>query len=96
MVELGPHEYVVLINLIVDGRDMGQVPIVYLIPPELAEDERAAFARERVAEITAAINEQGQHLVKEMDPHARMELVFNEKGDLAWLGKAPDDARELD
>lgn len=97
-VVLGPNDYVILINLKVNGREYGQVPIVYQIPVDLAEDERAEFARTRITEIMKLLNEQGQKLVDELDsilPGNHMELRLAANNELEWLGTAPDTPEEL-
>lgn len=89
VVDLGPDDYVVLVNLIVNGREYGQVPIVYRVPADLPIGDREEFARGRIAEITSMLQKQGERLVADL-PEGRMELRMTETGDLAWLGEAPD------
>jgi hypothetical protein len=81
---------VVLVNLVINGRELGQVPITYTVPEGLTYEETAACARDRIAVITKLLQEHGERLVQELPDGGRLEIMLGKNNDLSWLGQAPD------
>lgn len=95
---LGPNEYVILVDLAVNGKELGQVPLRYEVPEDLEGDALHEFVLGRVAEISKMLRVQGERLVTELDrlgAGGHFELRLDDHDDLTWVGKVPDDAREL-
>lgn len=89
-VTLGPNEYVVLVNLSINGEEHGQVPIRYKVPEGTLEEKRE-FALDKLAEISKMLNEQGEQLVKDLpDAAVSWELRIGDDDNLEWMGQAPD------
>lgn len=94
-VTLGPDEYVVIVNLSINGEEHGQVPIRYRVPAGTAT-ERREFALNKLAEISKMLNDQGEQLARDLpDSAVSWELRIGDDDSLEWMGHAPDTPEEL-
>lgn len=100
-VDLGEGEFVVIVNVVVDGERVGRWPIFYYIPGAagMTREQLAPLVQEKVTQITAALNERSRELMAQLEELGGMgsyELRLDENQDLTWLPKAPDDISELE
>lgn len=95
-VSLDPDEYVIIVNLSVNGQEHGQVPVRYRVPEGTLE-ERREFALNKLAAITKMLNEHGEQLARDLpDASVAWELRIGDDDDsLEWMGHAPDTPEEL-